>query len=158
MKTTALVTKWNIPSLAGLQLRNVIVLIVLGFLFTSCGNSGGSDSPANSIKDFVKAVKEGSTEKAWTFLSTESQKQFETTAKTRNLSGKEAFDKDFKNPKSLGNLNEDFEVIDEKKDSDNAMVTLKFKSGKTLEVYSIKEGAWKYDLARTNKEMMKLVE
>lgn len=139
-------------------MKHLIVLFGLLLLLSGCGNSGGSDSPANSIKDFVKSVKEGSTEKAWTFLSTESQKQFETTAKTRNLSGKEAFDKDFKNPKSLGNLNEDFEVIDEKKDGDNAMVTLKFKSGKTLEVYSIKEGAWKYDLARTNKEMMKLVE
>lgn len=139
-------------------MKHLIVLFGLLLLLSGCGNSGGSDSPANSIKDFVKAVKEGSTEKAWTFLSAESQKQFETTAKTRNLSGKEAFDKDFKNPKSLGNLNEDFEVIDEKKDGDNAMVSLKFKSGKTLEVYSIKEGAWKYDLARTNKEMMKLVE
>lgn len=139
-------------------MKHLLVLIGFVIIISGCGNSGGSDSPANSIKDFVKAVKEGSTEKAWTFLSTESQKQFETTAKTRNLSGKEAFDKDFKNPKSLGNLNEDFEVIDEKKDGDNAMVTLKFKSGKTLEVYSIKEGAWKYDLARTNKEMMKLVE
>ena len=136
------------------------LLLLLGFvlMLSGCGNSGGSDSPANSIKDFVKAVKEGSTDKAWTFLSNESQKQFETTAKSRNLSGKEAFDKDFKNPKSLGNLNEDFEVIDEKKDGDNAMVSLKFKSGKTLDVYSIKEGAWKYDLARTNKEMMKMVE
>ncbi len=139
-------------------MKHLLVLIGFVIIISGCGNSGGSDSPANSIKDFVKAVKEGSTEKAWTFLSTESQKQFETTAKTRNLSGKEAFDKDFKNPKSLGNLNEDFEVIDEKKDGDNAMVTLKFKSGKTLEVYSIKEGAWKYDMARTNKEMMKLVE
>lgn len=139
-------------------MKYLLVLIGFVIIISGCGNSGGSDSPANSIKDFVKAVKEGSTEKAWTFLSNESQKQFETTAKTRNLSGKEAFDKDFKNPKSLGNLNEDFEVIDEKKDSDNAMVTLKFKSGKTLDVYSIKEGAWKYDLARTNKEMMKLVE
>lgn len=147
---TQLVTK--------LQLRNVFALIVLGVLFTGCGNSGGSDSPANSIKDFVKAVKEGSTEKAWNYLSSESQKQFETSAKVRNLSGKDAFVKDFKNPKSLGNLNDDFEVIDEKKDGDNAQVTLRFTSGKTFEVFSIKEGAWKYDLVRTNKEMMKLVE
>jgi hypothetical protein len=141
-----------------LLLRNVIVVIVLGFLFSGCGNSGGSDSPANSIKDFVKAVKEGSTEKAWNYLSAESQKQFETTAKGRNISGKEAFINDFKNPKSLGNLYEDFDVVSEKKEGDNAQVSLKFISGKTFEVYSIKEGAWKYDLVRTNKEMMKLVE
>src|SRR5829696_4693116 len=120
------------------------LLILFGFvlLLSGCGTSGGSDSPANSIKDFVKAVKEGSTEKAWSYLSDESQKQFETTAKARSLSGKDAFVKDFKNPKSLGNLHEEFEVIDEKKDGDNAQVTLKFKSGKTFDVYSIKEGAW----------------
>lgn len=139
-------------------MKQLIVLFGLLILLSGCGNSGGSDSPANSIKDFVKAVKEGSTGKAWTYLSNDSQSQFETSAKTRNLSGKEAFEKDFKNPKSLGNLNEDFEVIDEKKDGDNAQVTLKFMSGKTLEVYSIKEGAWKYDLVKTNKELMKLVE
>jgi len=139
-------------------MKYLLLLIGFVFIFSGCGNSGGSDSPANSIKDFVKAVKEGSTEKAWTYLSNESQKQFETTAKSRNLSGKDAFVRDFKNPKSLGNLNEDFEVIDEKKDGDNAQVTLRFVSGKTYDVYSIKEGAWKYDLARTNKEMMKLVE
>ncbi len=136
------------------------LIIIVGFLFilSGCGNSGGSDSPGNSIKDFVKAVKEGNTEKAWTYLSTESQKQFDITAKARNLSGKDAFVKDFKNPKSLGNLYEDFDVIDEKKDGDNAKVTLKFNTGKTFDVYSIKDGAWKYDLVRTNKEMMKLVE
>lgn len=123
-----------------------------------CGNSGGSDSPANSIKDFVKAVKEGNTEKAWTYLSDASQKQFDASAKQRSISGKDAFIKDFKNPKSLGNLYDDFEVIDEKKEDNNAKVTIKFSSGKTLDVYSIKEGAWKYDLVRTNKELMKLVE
>lgn len=139
-------------------MKHILVLIGFVIIISGCGNSGGSDSPANSVKDFVKAVKEGNTEKAWNYLSTESQKQFETTAKTRNLSGKDAFVKDFKNTKSLGNLNEDFEVIDEKKDGDNAQVTLKFASGKTFEVFSIKEGAWKYDLVRTNKEMMKLVE
>lgn len=139
-------------------MKYLLVIFGLSLLLSGCGNSGGSDSPANSIKDFVKAVKEGSSEKAWNYISNDSQKQFETTAKTRNLSGKEAFVKDFKNPKSLGNLNEDFEVIDEKKDGDSALVTLKFASGKTYDVYSIKEGAWKYDLVRTNKEMMKLVE
>lgn len=139
-------------------MKYLLVLITYVILLSGCGNSGGSDSPANSIKDFVKAVKEGSTEKAWNYLSNESQKQFETSAKVRNLSGKDAFIKDFKNPKSLGNLNDDFEVIDEKKDGDNAQVTLRFASGKTFEVFSIKEGAWKYDLVRTNKEMMKLVE
>lgn len=123
-----------------------------------CGNSGGSDSPANSIKDFVKAVKEGNTEKAWTYLSDASQKQFDASAKQRSIAGKDAFIKDFKNPKSLGNLYDDFEVIDEKKEDNNAKVTIKFSSGKTLDVYSIKEGAWKYDLVRTNKELMKLVE
>jgi len=139
-------------------MKHLIVLFGLLLLFSGCGNSGGSDSPANSIKDFVKAVKEGSPEKAWNYLSGESQKQFETTAKARNISGKEAFIKDFKNPKSLGNLYEEFEVVDEKKDGDNAQVTLKFASGKTFDVFSIKDGAWKYDLVRTNKEMMKLVE
>lgn len=139
-------------------MKQLVFLFGFVLLLSGCGNSGGSDSPANSIKDFVKAVKEGSTEKAWNYLSNESQKQFETSAKVRNLSGKDAFVKDFKNPKSLGNLNDDFEVIDEKKDGDNAQVTLRFASGKTFEVFSIKEGAWKYDLAKTNKEMMKLVE
>ncbi|MBS1492593.1 MAG: DUF4878 domain-containing protein [Bacteroidetes bacterium] len=139
-------------------MKYLLVLIGFAMLLSGCGNSGGSDSPANSIKDFVKAVKEGSTEKAWNYLSAESQKQFETTAKARNISGKEAFINDFKNPKSLGNLYEDFDVVNEKKEGDNAQVSLKFTSGKTFEVYSIKEGAWKYDLVRTNKEMMKLVE
>ncbi len=139
-------------------MKHLLVLLTFVLLLNGCGPTGGSDSPANSIKDFVKAVKEGSTEKAWSFLSSESQKQFETSAKSRNLDGKDAFVNDFKNPKSLGNLNEDFEVVDEKKDGDNALVTLKFASGKTYDVYSIKEGAWKYDLAKTNKEMMKLVE
>lgn len=139
-------------------MRYLIVLLGFLFILTGCGNSGGSDSPANSIKDFVKAVKEGNTEKAWTYLSSDSQKQFETSAKTRNLSGKEAFMKDFQSSKSLGNLNENFEVIDEQKEGDSAKVVLKFASGKTYDVYSLKDGAWKYDLARTNREMMKLVE
>ncbi|MBS1515172.1 MAG: DUF4878 domain-containing protein [Bacteroidetes bacterium] len=139
-------------------MKYLLVLFALMLALNGCGNSGGSDSPANSIKDFVKAVKEGNTEKAWTYLSDASQKQFDASAKQRSISGKDAFIKDFKNPKSLGNLYDDFEVIDEKKEDNNAKVTIKFSSGKTLDVYSIKEGAWKYDLVRTNKELMKLVE
>jgi hypothetical protein len=139
-------------------MKHLIVLFGFLLLLSGCGNSGGSDSPANSVKDFVKAVKEGNTEKAWSYLSTESQKQFETAAKQRNLSGKEVFMKDFSNPKSLGNLYEDFDVTDEKKEGDAAQLTLKFASGKTFNAFSVKEGAWKYDLAKTNKELMKLVE
>lgn len=136
----------------------VSVILLNVFFIVGCGNSGGSDSPANSVKDFVKAVKEGNTEKAWSYLSSESQKQFETAAKQRNLSGKEVFMKDFTNPKSLGNLYENFDVIDEKKEGDAAELILKFASGKTFSAFSVKEGAWKYDLAKTNKELMKLVE
>jgi len=140
-------------------MKYIIILLLSTIIIAGCGNSGGSDSPANSIKDFVKTVKEGNTPKAWNYLTPDSQKQFETSAKQRNLSGKEAFEKDFQNPKSLGNLFEDFEVIDEQKEGESAKVTLRFVSGKTLEVYSLKDGsAWKYDLVKTNKELMKLVE
>lgn len=140
-------------------MKNLLFLLISLFILSGCGKSGGSDSPANSIKDFAMSVRQGNTSKAWSVLSSGSQTQFDNAAKKRNLSGSEMFQNDYKNTKSLGDLNEDFEVIDEKKDGDNAQVSVRFANGKNSVFYSVKEGSgWRYDLAKTNQEMMKQVE
>ncbi len=140
-------------------MNKLLIIFISLIIFSGCSNSGGSDSPANSIKDFALSVKQGNTSKAWSVLSTGSQTQFDNVAKKRNLSGNEMFQNDYKNVKSLGDLSQDFEVTDEKKEGDNAQVTVRFANGKNSVFYSVKEGSgWRYDLAKTNQEMMKLVE
>ncbi len=137
----------------------VFIAIVLIFIGSGCGNSGGSDSPANSLKDFVAALKEQNPGKAWNYLSSNSQKMYNDIAKNRNQSGKEYFEKSVSNAGSLGMMGMDFEVVDEKKDGDKATITIKTKDQNTSELYSIKEdGVWKLDYARTIEESMKKVE
>lgn len=138
-----------------------IILIKAIFIFSlyGCGSSGGSDSPSNSVKDFVMALKEQNPGKAWNFLSKGSQKMYDDIAKNRNQSGKEYFEKSVSNVSSLGMMGMDFEVIDEKKDGDKAAVIIKTKDQNTSELYSVKEdGVWKLDYARTIEESMKKVE
>ncbi|MBK8550517.1 MAG: DUF4878 domain-containing protein [Ignavibacteria bacterium] len=134
-------------------------IILLFFVFNGCGPTGGSDSPANSLKDFVAALKEQNPGKAWNYLSANSQKMYNDIAKNRNQSGKEYFEKSVSNAGSLGMMGMDFEVVDEKKDGDNATIIIKTKDNNTSELYSIKEdGVWKLDYARTIEESMKKVE
>ncbi len=136
-----------------------IAFFLISFIITGCGNTGGSDSPANSLKDFVAALKEQNPGKAWNFLSSNSQKMYDDIAKNRNQSGKEYFEKSVSNVSSLGLIGMDFEVIDEKKDGDNAIVLIKSKDGSTTEYFSVKEsGVWKLDYAKTIEENMKKVE
>ncbi|HMS34371.1 MAG TPA: DUF4878 domain-containing protein [Ignavibacteria bacterium] len=138
---------------------SVIIIIISIFVYSGCGNSGGSDSPANSLKDFVAALKEQNPGKAWNYLSSNSQKMYNDIAKNRNQSGKEYFEKSVSNAGSLGMMGMDFEVVDEKKDGDKATITIKTKDQNTSELYSVKEdGAWKLDYARTIEESMKKVE
>lgn len=137
-----------------IQVIFVVLLIVYG-----CGNTGGSDSPANSLKDFVAALKEQNPGKAWNFLSSNSQKMYDDIAKNRNQSGKEYFEKSVSNVSSLGLIGMDFEVVDEKKDGDKAVIIIKSKDNSSSEYFSVKEsGVWKLDYARTIEENMKKVE
>jgi len=134
------------------------ILLVLSFYY-GCSSSSGSDSPSNSVKDFVAALKEQNPGKAWNYLSKGSQKMYDDIAKNRNQSGKEYFEKSVSNVSSLGMMGMDFEVIDEKKDGDKAAVIIKTKDQNTSELYSVKEdGVWKLDYARTIEESMKKVE
>lgn len=136
-----------------------ILLICFGLLYLSCGPTGGSDSPANSLKDFVAALKEQNSGKAWNYLSKNSQRLYEDLARNRNQTGKEYFEKSVSNMGSLGIIGMDFEVIDEKKSGDSATVTIKTNDQTTSDFYSIKEeGVWKLDYARTLEETMKKVE
>ncbi|HQY21592.1 MAG TPA: DUF4878 domain-containing protein [Ignavibacteria bacterium] len=135
------------------------VVIILLLIVSGCGSTGGSDSPANSLKDFVAALKEQNPGKAWNFLSSNSQKMYDDIAKNRNQSGKEYFEKSVSNVSSLGLIGMDFEVIDEKKDGDNAVIIIKSKDSTTSEYFSVKEsGVWKLDYAKTIEENMKKVE
>ena len=136
---------------------NIIFILLLACI--GCGNSGGSDSPANSLKDFVAALKEQNPGKAWNYLSKNSQKMYDDIAKNRNQSGKEYFEKSVSNAGSLGMMGMDFEVVDEKKEGDNATITIKTKDQNSSELYSVKEdGVWRLDYARTIEESMKKVE
>ncbi|MBK8981241.1 MAG: DUF4878 domain-containing protein [Ignavibacteria bacterium] len=136
-----------------------IALFLISLFIAGCGSTGGSDSPANSLKDFVSALKEQNPGKAWNFLSSNSQKMYDDIAKNRNQSGKEYFEKSVSNVSSLGLIGMDFDVIDEKKDGDNAVVLIKSKDGSTTEYFSVKEsGVWKLDYAKTIEENMKKVE
>lgn len=137
---------------------NLSIIILLLVIYSACGPTGGSDSPANSVKDFVAALKEQNPGKAWNYLSANSQKMYNDIAKNRNQSGKEYFEKSVSNAGSLGMMGMDFEVIDEKKEGDAATVTIKTKD-QTSELYSVKEeGVWKLDYVRTIEESMKKVE
>ncbi len=136
----------------------LLITLVLVFIY-GCGQSNGSDSPADSVKDFVAALKEQNAGKAWNYLSKNSQKMYNDIAKNRNQSGKEYFEKSVSNVSSLGMMGMDFQVVDEKQEGDSATITIKTKEQNTSELYSIKEdGAWKLDYARTIEESMKKVE
>ena len=71
--------------------KYLLGILFVALLITGCGSTGGSDSPANSIKDFDKALQEQNPGKAWNYLSSGSQKMYDDIAKTRNQSGKEFF-------------------------------------------------------------------
>lgn len=134
-------------------------IITILILYSGCGPSGGSDSPANSVKDFVLALREQNPGKAWNYLSSGSQKMYNELAQNRKLSGKEYFEKSVSDVNSLGIMGMDFEVIDEIKEGDSAKVVIKTKDEKTSELYSIREsGVWKLDYARTFEENMKKVD
>ncbi|MEO8209794.1 MAG: DUF4878 domain-containing protein [bacterium] len=138
---------------------NLIIILFFCFIAFNCGQSGGSDSPSNSLKDFVMALKEQNAGKAWNYLSRNSQKMYNDIAKNRNQSGKEYFEKSVSNVSSLGMMGMDFEVVDEKKEGDSAVITIKTKDQNASELYSVKEdGVWKLDYARTIEESMKKVE
>jgi len=142
-----------------LKKYTIILFVLLTGVYFSCGQGGGSDSPANSLKDFVAALKEQNPGKAWNYLSKNSQLMYDNIARNRNLSGKEYFEKSVSNAGSIGIAAMDFEVVDEKKEGDNATVTVKTKNGTTSEFFSVKEdGTWKLDYARTLEESMKKVE
>lgn len=140
-------------------MKKLSAVLVLTALLSGCGPSGGSDSPANSVKDFVAALKEQNPGKAWNYLSKGSQKMYNDIAKNRNQSGKEYFEKSVSNVSSLGMMGMDFEVVEENKDGDKATIIIKSKDQSTSELYSVKEdGVWKLDYARTIEESMKKVE
>ena len=141
-----------------MNIRLIIVLFLISFYF-GCNSKAGSDSPTNSVKDFVAALKEQNPGKAWNYLSKGSQKMYNDLAKNRNQSGKEYFEKSVSNVSSLGMMGMDFQIVEEKKDGDSATVVIKMKDQNTSELYSIKEdGVWKLDYARTIEESMKKVE
>ena len=134
-------------------------ILFVALLITGCGSTGGSDSPANSIKDFDKALQEQNPGKAWNYLSSGSQKMYDDIAKTRNQSGKEYFEKSFSSSGTVGMMGSEFEVVEEKKEGDRAIVVIKLKDNSNSELYSIKEGGtWKLDYARYMEENMKKVE
>ena len=137
------------------------VIVLLLIVYTGCGPTGGSDSPANALKDFVSALKEQNPGKAWNFLSSGSQKMYNDIAKNRNQSGKEYFENSVSNAGSLGMMGMDFEVVEEKKEGDNnATITIKTTTdGNSSDLYAVKEeGVWKLDYARTIEESVKKVE
>ncbi len=141
-------------------MKNFLCLSIVVFsIYSGCMSGSGSDSPANSVKDFVSALKEQNPGRAWNYLSKDSQKLYDDIAKNRNQSGKEYFEKSVSNVSSLGMMGMDFEIIDEKKNGDKATVIIKSKDLSTSELYSVKEdGVWKLDYARTLEENMRQVE
>lgn len=134
----------------------VSLLIVLVIFMTGCGNTGGSDSPSNAVKDFVKALREQNSGKAWNYLSKNSQAMYDDIAKSRNQSGKEYFERSVSDVSSLGMAGMDFDVVDEKKNGDSSVVVIMTKDQKTSDMYAVKEGGvWKLDYARSIRESMK---
>lgn len=137
----------------------ITIIITFLILISGCGPGGGSDSPSNSVKDFVLALKEQNPGKAWNYLSSNSHKMYDELAKNRNQSGKEYFEKSVSDVSSLGMMGMEFEVIEEIKEGDKATVIIKTKDLNTSELYSVKEnGVWKLDYARILEENMKKVE
>ncbi|MEZ4822193.1 MAG: DUF4878 domain-containing protein [Ignavibacteria bacterium] len=138
--------------------KQIYILFVL-ILLAGCGSTGGSDSPANSIKDFDKVLQEQNPGKALELSFSGSQKMYDDIAKTRNQSGKEYFEKSFSSSGTVGMMGSEFEVVEEKKEGDKATVIIKLKDNSNSELYSIKEdGTWKLDYARYMEENMKKVE
>jgi hypothetical protein len=124
---------------------------LLVFIFFGCGNSGGSDSPMNAVKDFVAAVKERNYSKAFAQMNDKSKKEFETIGKQRNLDGMEYFQKTFPNASSLGILGQNFSIADQKQEEDFATVTIRTDDGKVFDVYTEKEGGlWRIDYSKTS--------
>jgi hypothetical protein len=134
-----------------------IFCIVISLLFLQgCGNSGGSDSPSNAVKDFVKALREQNSGRAWNYLSKNSQAMYDDIARSRNQSGKEYFEKSVSDVSTLGMVGMDFDVVDEKKTGDTATVVIMTKEQKTSDLYAVREGGvWKLDYARSIRESMK---
>src|SRR5580765_2694132 len=85
-----------------LHIRIYLLIFLSLMIFNGCGPTGGSDSPSNSVKDFVAALKEQNPGRAWNYLSAGSQKMYNDIAKNRNQSGKEYFEKSVSNMSSLG--------------------------------------------------------
>ena len=134
----------------------VSLLILLVIFMTGCGNTGGSDSPSNAVKDFVKALREQNSGRAWNYLSKNSQAMYDDIAKSRNQSGKEYFERSVSDVSSLGMAGMDFDVVDEKKNGDSSVVVIMTKDQKTSDLYAVKEGGvWKLDYARSIRESMK---
>ena len=141
-----------------MRLKSILLSLALGILLIAggCGGTGGSDSPANAVKDFVKALKEQNSGRAWNYLSRNSQSMFDDIAKSRNQSGKEYFEKNVSDVSPLGMAGIDFDVVDEKKNGDSAVVVIMTKDEKKSDLYAVKEGGvWKLDYARSIRESMK---
>lgn len=137
-------------------MRYIFYIIISLLFLQGCGNSGGSDSPSNAVKDFVKALREQNSGRAWNYLSKNSQAMYDDIARSRNQSGKEYFEKSVSDVSTLGMVGMDFDVVDEKKTGDTATVVIMTKEQKTSDLYAVREGGvWKLDYARSIRESMK---
>jgi hypothetical protein len=137
-------------------MRYIFYIIISLLFLQGCGNSGGSDSPSNAVKDFVKALREQNSGRAWNYLSKNSQAMYDDIARSRNQSGKEYFEKSVSDVSTLGMVGMDFDVVDEKKSGDTATVVIMTKEQKTSDLYAVREGGvWKLDYARSIRESMK---
>jgi limonene-1,2-epoxide hydrolase len=132
-------------------------VLILFPILLGCGGNTGSDSPANAVKDFVAALKEHNHEKAWNHLSGNSKEMYERFGSSRNQSGREYFENSVTDIKSLGTIGMDFEVIEENKSGDSAIVIIKtISNGQTAELFTVKENSvWKLDYARSIEESIK---
>ena len=133
------------------KINKTFIVLFLAFIINSCGSTGGSDSPANAVKDFVQAVKEQNMDKAWAQLSSKSQQDYTQRAKNRNQSGKDLFSTRFKETGSLGILSSDFQIVEEKKEDEaTALVVVKNNRGETSDMYTVKENnVWKLDYSKS---------
>jgi hypothetical protein len=134
-------------------MKYLIFILLIAVLLTGCGSTGGSDSPENAVKDFVAAIKDRNFNKAWAQLNEKSHKFFESRAKSRNTSGRDLFEKNIPDLKSLGILGENFLIADQKQDGDFVMIIIKIDDGRTSEIFTEKEGGtWKLDYAKSISE------
>ncbi len=134
----------------------MLFITVLMISLWGCGNESGSDSPSNSVRDFVSAVKEKNTAKAWDYLSDDSHKMYDKIAANTNRTGRQYFEISIEDPNSLGILASDFEIADEQIDNSNAVITIKTAAGEVNQLYAVKEdGKWKFDYSRSIQESMK---